>query len=92
MSGADAMIHATFEMVSTTLFSREERDIISKFPVYLEEYLEPIPWIVGTATLGLPKWFPYPVRNQFLQCIFKMRKAIEAALACRREITLSIAI
>lgn len=83
--GAEAMIDATFHMVTATLFSKEEREIISDFPQSLEEYLEPIPWIVGTATLGFPRWFPFPGRKQFLHGIVKMRRAMVEALAYRRK-------
>lgn len=80
-----AMTKATAEAVSTALFSNQEEIDISALAGAIRDYLTPISWTIGLATLKVPAWVPHPGKHRIRSGQQKMRLLVGDLIAARRR-------
>ncbi|MGD9537752.1 MAG: cytochrome P450 [Alphaproteobacteria bacterium] len=80
-----AMTAATFEVISRTLFSKRGEADFTAISEAITDYLAPISWVIGFASLKLPAWTPHPGRLQILRARDRMRAVVGKLVSARRK-------
>ena len=79
-----AMTDATLEVINRTLFtSREELDA-EQLSSAIADYLGPISWTIGLASLKAPAWLPHPGKGRIRRGRKRMREVVGSLVAARR--------
>jgi cytochrome P450 len=79
-----AMTWATFEVISRTLFSNRDEVDFNAISAAITEYLEPISWVAGFASLKVPAWVPHPGHRQIRRARLRMRAVVGDLVRARR--------
>lgn len=82
---APAMTSATFEVIRRVLFSEQDEADFAAIPAAIEDYLAPISWPIGLASLKVPAWVPHPGAGQIRRARDRMRATVGAAVQARRR-------
>ncbi len=81
------MTWATFEVISRTLFSKRDEVDFTAISQAISDYLEPISWVAGFASLKVPAWVPHPGHRQIRRARARMREEVGDLVRARRAAT-----
>ncbi len=79
------MTQATFDVISATLFTDQQEIDFKVLSGAIDDYLTPISWVIGLASLKLPPWLPHPGRRQLRRAGRAMRASVGDLIAVRRR-------
>ncbi|MEX6507440.1 cytochrome P450 [Jiella sp. M17.18] len=74
---SDAMKTATLAVIDRLLFAGRSDIDPERIKRHVDDYLDPVTWVVAYAMLRLPDWTPFPGRGKLLRA----RDAVRALLA-----------
>jgi cytochrome P450 len=80
-----ALTTATLRAIDGVLFSGGRRIDAEAVSQAINDYLEPISWVVGFASLNIPSWVPFPGRRQIARGKNRMRALVHGLVAERRR-------
>ena len=80
-----AMTDATIEVISGALFKDQHEIDSGALSKAIDDYLKPISWVVGLASLGVPSWIPHPGSRQLKRARLEMRALIGGLVDARRQ-------
>lgn len=80
-----AMTEATFEVISRTLFTNQDEIDFGTLSGAINDYLAPITWVIGFASLKVPSWIPHPGVSKLGRARNAMRGAVSDLIAARRR-------
>jgi cytochrome P450 len=80
-----AMTAATLQVITNVLFSEETRLDMEAISGAINDYFEPLAWVVGFACLKIPPWVPFPGRRRIERGRNRMRALVHRVLAERRR-------
>ncbi|MEO1089718.1 MAG: cytochrome P450 [Pseudomonadota bacterium] len=81
---AAAMTAATLEVVRRVLFAGDPKIDVGAIARAIDDYLGPISWLVGLASLKTPAWLPHPGRAKLLDGRRRMRAEVDALVVRQR--------
>lgn len=79
-----AMTRTTLEVIDRTIFSGRDTVDLDAVSDAITDYLTPISWTIGLASLNLPAWLPHPGKAKLLRGRDRMRDLIRDAVIRRR--------
>ena len=82
-----SMTKATAEVISSTLFTNQDELDMGALSAAITEYLMPLSWTIGLASLNVPAWVPHPGKGTIRRGQRAMRRIVGEALAARRRST-----
>jgi cytochrome P450 len=80
-----AMTSATFEVISRALFSKQGEVDFAAISDAITDYLAPISWVIGLASLKIPAWVPHPGYAQIRNARHRMREVVGDLVSARRR-------
>lgn len=80
-----AMTAATLDVIDRLLFSGRGEIDAKAISGAIDDYLGPISWRIGFASLGVPSWVPFPGWSKVLNAKTRMRALIYDLVAKRRR-------
>jgi cytochrome P450 len=80
-----AMTAATLDVIDSLLFSRRGEIDPKAISGAIDDYLDPISWRIGLASLGVPSWMPFPGWGKMMRAKSRMRRLIQGLIAKRRS-------
>jgi cytochrome P450 len=76
---------ATLEVIDRVLFSSGREVDAEAISQAINDYLEPISWVIGFASLKIPNWVPFPGRRQIKHAKNRMRALVHQLVVERRR-------
>lgn len=80
-----AMTQATLEVINCTLFTNREELDAERVSEAISDYLAPISWSIGLASLKAPAWLPHPGKSRIKRGQRNMRAVVGELIAARRK-------
>ena len=80
-----AMTRATLEVITTTLFTSSDEIDMEAVSEAISDYLMPISWTIGLASIGAPEWLPHPGKAKIRSGRDRMRKVVGDVVSRRRH-------
>jgi cytochrome P450 len=80
-----AMTAATLDVIDRLLFSGRGEVDAKAISGAMDDYLEPISWRVGFASVGMPQWVPFPGSGKVRRAKEHMRGLILSLIVKRRS-------
>jgi cytochrome P450 len=80
-----SMTVATLDVIDRLLFSGRGEIDAKAVASALGDYLEPISWRIGMASLRIPSWVPFPGWGKFMRAKRRMRRLIHNLITKRRR-------
>jgi cytochrome P450 len=78
-----AMTKATLEVINSTLFTNQDEVDIGAVSQAITDYLTPISWTIGLASLKAPAWLPHPGKGQIRRGQAQMRRLVGEVISGR---------
>ena len=79
-----SMTKVTAEVISDTLFSNRDELDMGALSDAIDDYLSPISWTIGLASLRVPAWVPHPGKRKIRRGQRTMRRLVGDVIASRR--------
>ena len=79
-----SMTKVTAEVISDTLFSNRAELDMEALSDAINDYLSPISWTIGLASLRVPAWVPHPGKRKLRRGQRAMRRLVGDVIASRR--------
>jgi cytochrome P450 len=79
------MTAATLEVIDRVLFSSGRELDAEAIARAINDYLEPISWVIGFASLKIPNWVSFPGRGKNTRAKNRMRALVHQLVAERRR-------
>ncbi|MEJ2376055.1 MAG: cytochrome P450 [Pseudolabrys sp.] len=80
-----AMTRATLEVITATLFTSGDELDMAAVSDAISDYLMPISWTIGLASIGAPEWLPHPGKAKIRSGRDRMRELVGAVVSRRRQ-------
>lgn len=80
-----AMTRTTLEVITATLFTSGDELDMEAVSEAISDYLMPISWTIGLASIGAPEWLPHPGKATIRSGRDRMRQLVGEAVSRRRQ-------